>query len=141
MTVLKDNVGPDFPLGLIVVPVPGTPVDITSLIDPTGKNNPNASNLTGTVYEYGTTRFHQFLLQGFKSAGAGLGLIPNVGNVYIVRQGGDHTDYGTIVAVIAKGETTFISAAPVVKNVFSPYRYLVDSDVANDALLITGFAY
>ncbi len=139
MAVLADVHGPDFPLGLIVVPAAGTPVDITSLIDPTGKNNPNAGNLTGTVYEYGTIRFQQIMFQGFKAAAHGLQL--NTGNVYIVRQGGDHDDYGTIVAVLQPGQTLFLASAPSVRNVFSPYRYLLDSDQNDDGALVTGFSF
>jgi len=139
MTVLKDTAGPDFPLGLIVVTAPGTPVAITSLIDPTNLDHPNTSNRTGAKLEYGSVRFQQLMFQGFK-AGAVHGLQPNAGNVYIIRSTGDYDDPGVMVAVLAPGQTIWIASAPSVRNVISPYRYRIDADSANDGALVTGWS-
>jgi hypothetical protein len=35
----------------------------------------------------------------------------------------------------------FLASAPSVKDVFSPYRYLIDADSNNDAALVTGLAF
>ena len=138
-TVLKDIAGPDFPLGLIVVAAAGTPIQLTSLIDSSGANDPAASNRTGSVYEYGEPRFNQIMFQGFKAAANGLQA--NTGNIYIVRKDGDRDDYGTIVAVVKTGETVWLSAAPSVKNAFSPYRYWIDADNNGDSCLATGYTF
>src|SRR5689334_20742000 len=95
-SVMRDYNGPDWPLGLIVVAVPGTPVEITSLID----SGTDASSLTPDT-EY-PIRFATIQFQGFK-AGAAHGLQPNTGNAYIVRKGagtgtGNRDDLGAIVA-------------------------------------------
>lgn len=138
MSVLYDPHGPDWPLGFIEVLVPGTPVRFTSLIDPTDLNAPENSNRIGATFEY-TPRFQQVMIQGFKPAAHGMQ--PNAGYVYVVRKGGDHDDYGTIVKVIAPSETFYLASAPVVKDVFSPYRYYIDADNANDGALITGLVF
>lgn len=138
MSVLYDPHGVDWPLGFIEVLVPGTPVRFTSLIDPTDLNAPENSNRTGATFEY-TPRFQQMMIQGFKPDTHGMQ--PNAGYAYVVRKGGNRDDYGTIVKVLAPGETFFLASAPVVKDVFSPYRYYMDADNAHDGALITGLVF
>ena len=138
-TVLKDIDGPDFPFGLIVVAAAGSPKQVTQLVDASNINDPSASNVSGSAYEYGSLRFNQLMFQGFKAAANGLQV--NTGNVYVVRKDGDRDDYGTIVAVVKSGETVWLRAAPSVKNAFSPYRYWIDADNNGDSCLVTGFTF
>ena len=68
--------------------------------------------------------------------------VDNVGAIYIVRVGqgtgtGNKADSGAIIKIIQPGETFFLSSAPLNRNVFSPYRYRLDSDSANDGCLVT----
>lgn len=141
-TVLKDLNGPDWPLGLILVATPGTPVQITSLVDATGVNDP-ATNTPGTAgaNEY-TVRANQIIFQGFK-AGASHGLANNTGNVYVVRfaakgaGSGNRDDPGVIVACITTGTTFRLEASAQNRDVFSPYRYYIDADNASDGALVT----
>ena len=128
MAVLLDRHGPDWPLGFIEVAVPGTPVKLTSLVDPTDARAPEAR-----TSEY-SPRCQQILLQAFKP-GVAHGMQVNAGFVYIVRKGGDRDDYGTIVKVLSPGESFYLASAPSVKDVFSPYRYYVDGDNAGDGVL------
>jgi hypothetical protein len=68
----------------------------------------------------------------------------NTGNVYIVRYGdkgagsGNRDDPGVMVAVLLPGQTLFLASAPANRNVYSPYRYYIDADNANDGALVTG---
>lgn len=139
MTVLQDRNGPDWPLGFIVVSTPGTPVPIMSLVDASNVNAPQTAtppvpnSATRPSNEY-TATCQQIMFQGYKSAGPAL---MNTGNVYIVRKGGSKADTGTIVKILAPGETFFLASAALNLNVFSPYRYEIDADTANDGALVT----
>lgn len=139
MTVLLDRNGPDWPLGFIVVPTPGTPVPIMSNVDatlinaPQTANPPSPNSATRPSNEY-TSTCQQIMFQGYKSAAPAL---MNTGNVYIVRKGGSKADTGTIVKILAPGETFFLASAALNLNVFSPYRYEIDADTANDGALVT----
>lgn len=144
LSVMQDRkAGPDWPLGAIAVPVPGTPVSIMSLVDATNVNAPEtapSSTTPGTATgdEY-TASCQQIMFQGFKS-NAGTGMVSNVGNIYIMRKGpgtSNRTDFGAMVAVLPPGQTLFIASAPRNRDQFSPYRYYVDADNANDAVLVT----
>ncbi len=141
-SVLKDRQGPDWPLGLIIVPTPGTPVNIMSLVDANNFNDPSKPSNTNTA-EY-TERFNQILFQALHAGTGNNGLIPNNNNVYIVRQPqgtgtGNRSDYGAIVAMLQPGDSFFLTSSPLNRDVFSPYRYRIDADSANDACLVTGF--
>lgn len=139
-SVLKDKQGPDWPLGSIVVTVPGTPVGIMSLVDPASVNAPETPT-PGTVgaNEY-TERAQQIFFQGMKS-NAGVGMVNNTGNIYVVRKGtaglGNRTDAGAIVLTIPPGATLFLGSAALNRNVFNMYRYSIDADNANDACQVT----
>ena len=149
-SIMLDQQGPDWPLGLILVPTPGTPVGIMSLVDPSSVNAPNTSLqptqnpiVTGGQQEY-TALAQQIMFQGFK-AGGSHGYQPNAGNVYIVRYpsrtvgSGNRDDQGVIVGVILPAQTIFISSAPRNRNTFSPYRYYLDADSASDGAIVTLF--
>jgi hypothetical protein len=140
LSVYQDKQGPDWPLGFIKVATPGTPVELMSLVDPTGVNDPNA--VTSSTSDEYTPRCQQIQIQAFKP-GATHGMQLNAGNVYIVRDdgagggSGNRDDPGAIVTILAPGQTYFLASAPVNRNVFSPYRYSVDADNANDGVLVT----
>jgi hypothetical protein len=148
-SIMKDRQGPDWPLGVIAVGTPGTPVNIMSLVDPTNLNAPQgavpaaSANNTGAPTggnEY-TERAQQIIFQAYKS-NSGTGLTSNTGNIYIVRSGagggsGNRTDFGAIVACLSPGQTLILVGAPMNKDVFSPYRYRIDADNAGDSCLVT----
>lgn len=144
-SVQQDPLGPDWPLGFIKVAAPSTPVGIMSLVDPTGKNNPatQQSNQgapgTSSGVEFPVI-CNQIQFQGFKP-GAAHGTQNNTGNVYVMRTGagGDGTrdDDGSRVATIAPGQT-YVMAPPATRCLgFSPYRYFLDADNANDGAYVT----
>jgi hypothetical protein len=141
LSVAKDITGPIWPLGLIVVTVPGTPVAIMSLVDPSLVNAPSqAASTTNSTLEY-TPACQQIQIQGFNAATHGLQ--NNTGNIYLVKKleatagGGNRDDYGVMVAVILPGQTLIYGSAATNLNVFSPYQYYVDADNANDSALIS----
>jgi len=142
-SVQKDIQGPDWPLGLIAVAAAGTPVGIMSLVDPNSYNSPNTASSVNTA-EY-TVRAYGILFVACK-AGASHGLQANTGNIYICRKGvqgaGNRDDYGSIVTFLPPGSSTvpssfFLLAAPLNRDVFSPYRYYIDADNNGDSCLVT----
>jgi hypothetical protein len=140
-SILKDWQGPDWPLGLIVVPTPGTPVSIMSLVDANNVNDPSTASNTSTA-EY-TQRFNQIRFQGFKAGANNSGLVNNANNVYIVRKptgnnAGSKNDYGAIVGVVTPGNLYTLNLSSVDRDIWNPYRYRVDADTANDCALVTG---
>jgi len=139
--VQKRPQGPFWPLGSIVVVTPGTPVAITSLVDPTGVNNPNTATSTSSD-EY-TRRCNEIIIQGMKS-NAGSGLTNNTGNIYVIVKGGtaaggsdNRTDTGAIYLTVPAGTTAVIAASPLNRNVFTPYNLFIDADNANDAAQVS----
>jgi hypothetical protein len=147
MTVLRDRQGPDWPLGLIAVATPGTPVGIMSLVDAASSDDPSTPTPTApgppspapgknASNEY-TNTCQQIIFQGYK-AGSGTVAAMNSGLVYIIRKGSAAaTDTGTIVKILQPGETWVLASAATNLNVFSPYRYLLDADNAGDGALVT----
>jgi hypothetical protein len=145
LSVQKDIHGPDWPLGLIVVPTPSTPISIMSLVDAANAYDPGTatpSTAVGAVYEalpeY-TVVAQQIIFQAVKSVAP---YVANTGTIYIVRKGvgsgsGNRTDSGSIVAMLQPGQSFFLSSAPLNRNVFNPYRYFIDVDSANDGCLVT----
>ena|ERR1700678_709101 len=140
-SVQKDYQGPDWPLGTIVVATPGTPVNIMSLVDPSNFAAPQTSATyaaSNQTPEY-TVRAQQMIFAGFKATTHGL--VPNTGNIYIVRKGvqgaGNRDDYGSMVYVLQPGLILFLGSAALNRNVFNPYRYSIDADNASDAALVT----
>lgn len=144
-TVLLDRQGPDWPLGYVNVTTAGTPVRITTNIDANNTNAPEtASNATTNEY---TPTFQQMMFQGFKPAAANNGAIVNTGNVYILRNAangsgsGNKTDFGVYVAILQPGQTLFLASGATVNDVWSPYRYALDSDSNNEGAFITGLRF
>lgn len=138
-SIQQDPNGPDWPVGNIIVVTPGTPVGLMSLVDPASVNDP-ARATSATSAEY-TRRAYQIQFQGVRANGSG-GMAYNNGFVYILRRPvgvgtGDRNDPGSIVKVLAPGETYFLDAAPTNRNVWSPYRYFLDADNAGDAAQVT----
>jgi hypothetical protein len=136
-SVHQDRQGPDWPLGSIVVPTPGTPVSIMSLVDPTNTNAPESPTST-TSNEY-APRAQQIIFQAFKSSATPP---TNTTAIYIVRKGagggsGNRSDLGSIVAILSPGQTFVLSSAALNRDVFNPYRYFIDADTANDACQVT----
>jgi hypothetical protein len=137
-SIQQDRLGPDWPLGLIKTVTAGTPVGIMSLVDPNGYNDPSTATVLQSN-EY-TPAAQQIFFSGYK-AGALHGMVQNTGNVYIVRKGvgagtGNRDDTGSIVHVLAPGETWYLSSAATNLDVFSPYRYYIDSDVSGEGALV-----
>ena len=141
-SVQKDYQGPDWPLGFIDVVTPGTPVSIMSLVDPNNYAAPNTptsgTSVNTNTPEY-TVRAQQIMFMGYKPNTHGLQT--NAGLVYIMRKGvqgaGNRDDYGSLVKVLAPGETFFLSSAALNKDVYSPYRYYLDADNGGDGALVT----
>ncbi len=134
-TVLKDRYGPDWPLGFIKVPTPATVVSIMSLVDANNFNAPGTASNSSTA-EY-SERVHSVYFQAVKPGANNVGLVPTANNVYIVRSGGNKNDPGTIVAMIGPGNNYTVTMTSQVRNGFSPYRYYLDVDTANDGALVT----
>jgi hypothetical protein len=139
-SVHQDRHGPDWPLGNIVVAVAGTPVNIMSLVDSTSVNAPENASSSQTA-EY-TVRAQQIIFQALKAGAGPPALTNNTGLLYIIRKGagvgtGNKTDLGTIIKVLAPGETWVLGSAALNRNVYDPYRYYVDADTAGDAALVT----
>jgi hypothetical protein len=141
-SVHQDKQGPLWPLGNIIVPTPGTPVRITSLVDSTNVNAPETPTPgTAGADEY-TTRAQQIIFQGVTPGAGPPALKNNTGLLYILKRGagggtGNKTDLGTIIAVVAPGATFILGSAALNRNVFNPYEYFVDVDTANDAAQVT----
>lgn len=134
-SIQRDINGPDWCLGLITVAASGTPVNLMSLVDP------NVTETTASPLnpEF-TTRFQQIIFQAVKSIAP---VVANTGAVYIVRKGvgggsGNKADSGSIVKILAVGETFVLAASALSLNVLSPYRYFIDADNNGDGCLVTG---
>jgi hypothetical protein len=137
MTAIVDYNGPDVPLGFVKVVAPGTPVQLTSVIDPTGVLAPEVSNkASGPLYP--PLRFQQLMLTAMKPNAQGGGMQDNTGTIYIVRSGYTRADPDGMVAIIKKGVTLFLASAPSVLDTWNPYRYYVDADNADDGVVVVG---
>jgi hypothetical protein len=136
-SVHKSRQGPLWPLGLIVVSAPSTPVNLMINVDPSLVNSPSAP-VPGTVgaNEY-TVKCNQIIIQGVKASG---GLTNNTGNIYLILKGNgtnNRTDTGCIVAQIAAGQTLILAPPAMNVEVFNPYLLWVDADSAGDSALVT----
>ena len=140
-SVLKIPWGSFWPLGNIVVAASGTPVGIMSLVDPASVNDPNTPTAP-TAAEF-TVRAQQIVFQGFKQTGGAAPMIPNTGNVYILKRGaagggsGDKNDAGILIGILLPGGSYEFASAPVNRNVFSPYDIILDADNDGDAAIVT----
>jgi len=139
-SVHRDRQGPDWPLGNIVVPTPGTPVSIMSLVDTLDDPNNPVPGTSGAD-EY-TISFQQIMFQAIKAGAGPPRMTNNTGNVYVVRKAtagaGGTTDTGVVIKMLVPGETFVLSSSALVKNIYNGYRYFIDSDSANDACQVTG---
>jgi hypothetical protein len=129
-----------WPLGNVLVAASGTPVRLTSLIDPTDQNDPNALT-TATAAEY-TIKCNQIVLQGYKQTSLGAApMIPNVGNVYVLIRGktatgaGNKNDSGVMIGVIPAGGSWSFSPSAMNLDPFSPYDLLIDADNSGDGVI------
>lgn len=134
-SVHRDINGPDWPLGLITVAAPGTPVGIMSVLDAAAGSETSASVFDPEF----TPRCQQLIFQAVKSVGP---VVANTGAVYILRKPagggtGNRTDSGTIVKILAVGETFVLADPALTGNALSMYRYLIDADNAADSCLVT----
>ena len=136
-SVQQNPQGPLWPLGNIAVATPGTPVRITSLVDPTAVNAPESAT-SPTSDEY-TRRAQQITFQGFKANTDGLQ--PNTGNVYIILKGGkgsnNRDDAGSIIWVLQPGQTWTLGSSALNRNVFSLYQFYIDADNAADGAQVS----
>lgn len=143
LSVVIKRTGPDWPLGYINVPANGTPVGIMSLVDPQNKNSPTASPSPSNAGSEYTTRFRVMTFWGFHPGAANNGLVVNTGNVYLLCPGngsGNRTDAGAVVGIITPGNKfDFPSSFGSTSTQFSPYGYVLDSDVNNEGALVVGF--
>src|ERR1700761_2790608 len=124
-----------WPLGNIVVPTPGTPVRIMSLVDPTNKWAPETPTSAANPDGF-TVRFQQIFFQALK---AGLGpprLTNNSGSIYVVLlplvANGVSVDLGNVIKTLVPGETWYFSTSALDRNAFGPYQLYIDADTAND---------
>lgn len=134
---------PVWPLGAIVVPTPGTPVNIMFLVDPGNSNAPETAVGPGTVLgaAYAPT-CHKIFLQGVHPGANNNGMVINTGNVYLtVAPAGNGTggrvDSGSIVFTIFPGAAVTWPGSEVDRNSISPYKFWIDSDSANDGALVS----
>ena len=140
-SVEKNPQGPWWPVGVIAVPTPGTPVSIMSLVDPSSLQAPKTpTTYGGQVQEY-TPRCQQIIFTGVKAGAGPPRLTNNTGNVYIVVKptagAGGVADVGNIVIPIFPGQTFILASAALNMDVFSPYEIFLDADTANDGALVT----
>lgn len=139
LSVMKDRSGPDWPLGVVVVATPGTPVNIMVNVDPSNNNAPGTTS-NNNVAEY-TPRCHKVLIQGLHAAANNNGAVFNSGFLYVTRTpaggAGGRADSGCWVQVIPQGGSALIPADEVDLATLSPYRYFLDADTAGDGGLVT----
>lgn len=146
-SVMRDINGPDWPLGNIVVAVPGTPVNIMSLVDPALGSAPEKLLPSPLSGEY-SIRCWKILFQPYKVGAGPPAFALNTGNIYVVRAGvtpgvGNKTDTGAVIAILPPGALTtpppgFMLDMPAnTFNTLNPYRYFIDADTAADACQVT----
>jgi hypothetical protein len=138
-SVALNRYGPTWPLGFIEVVTPGTPVRITSLVDPNAYGAPETLTTPGVnpssaIPEY-TFSAQQIIFQAAKPDTHGTQ--GNVGNVYICLATGTRDDPGLIVHTLTPGETFELASAAMRVNVFNLYSYYLDADNAGDGAFVT----
>lgn len=145
ISTFLDFFGVDWPLGFVAVAAIGTPVNIMNNVDPTNKwaGGTVANSNTG---EYAVT-CHKVLIQGYQPGANNNGMVPNSGNVYIMRtlgpsnsnSGGpsNRADSGAMVFVLPPAGQVILPADEFQGPTISPYRYSLDADNNNDGGLVT----
>ena len=133
--------GPLWPLGNIVVPTPGTPVSLMSLVDPSSLQAPEQKTSYGGQTQEYTVRCQQIIFTAMKAGAGPPRLANNTGNIYVVVQptagAGGVADVGNIVIPIIPGQTFILASAALNLYVFSPYEIFIDADTANDGCQVT----
>jgi len=136
-----------WPLGFIKVPIIGTPVALTSLIDPNNLSSPNTTTGPGngpilTQQEY-TISFRGLSIFGYKPGNNNNGMISNVGNIYLLGApaggSGNRSDSGAIIAVIAPLANYWYPPEGAGLERISPYFLWLDADNNNDGGLVIGY--
>lgn len=140
-SVLKIKGGPMWPLGFIGIVTPGTPVLLSSYIDPNNYNAPGVFNAAQSD-EYVQARFNQIMIQAIKP-GATHGWQRNVGNVYVLMSGdgtgsANRDDQGVLIAYLEPGQNYIINPSAQNRDVYSPYSFWVDGDTAADGVTVLG---
>jgi hypothetical protein len=142
LSVQKNPYGPAWGLGAIVVPTPGTPVNIMSLVDSGNVNAPETPIGPGTQAggEY-TPAAHKIFYQGVHPGAGNNGMVYNTGMAYLCVKGaggaGNRADSGSILAVIPPGGAGSWPAGEQERNTISPYKFYIDVDSANDGALLS----
>jgi hypothetical protein len=134
MSVDRKPYGGSWSLGNIVVPTPGTSVPITNLVDAGGTLGDQ-----GAANEYNVLTAQAITFLGMKAGAGPPALANNAGLIYIVRRGGNKTDLGTVIDVVAPGAKVTITAAAQNRDVLGLQEFAVDADTANDAAQVTAF--
>lgn len=133
--------GPLWPLGNIVVPTPGTPVSLMSLVDSSSLQAPEQKTSYGGQTQEYTVRCQQIIFTAMKAGAGPPRLTNNAGNIYVVVQptagAGGVADVGNIVIPIIPGQTFILASAALNLDVFSPYEIFIDADTANDGCQVT----
>jgi hypothetical protein len=112
-----------------------------SLVDPAFVNAPETPT-PGTVgaNEY-TMRAQQIIFQAYKAGAAPPKFAANTGNIYVVKKplagAGGVGDTGTVIAILTPGQTFVLGSAPLNRNVFNLYEFLIDADTAADGCTVT----
>ena len=88
LSISSTRGGPMWPLGFIKVPTIGTPVALSSLIDPTNLNSPNTATGPGggpiTNQQEYTISFRGLSIFGYKPGANNNGMVANSGNIYLL---------------------------------------------------------
>jgi hypothetical protein len=146
-SVHQDRQGPVWPLGNIIVPTPGVPVSIMSLVDAAFVNAPETPTPgTSGANEY-ASRAMTIDFYPFKATGsASPKLTANSGVVYIVRKPtgapgtGVINDVGVIVAALRSTDAPFrIPFNALDRNTYNLYEFYIDADTANDGCQVTAY--
>lgn len=146
-SIQKQPGGPVWPLGFIQVASNGTPVCIMHNVDANNVNSPATPNpppaqFPGPGAEY-TRTFKGLSVYGFQPGNGNVGMVPNVGNVYLLLAAagggaGNRTDAGSIVGIIPPGTNYFYPPPNPGSDRFSPYFLYIDADTNNDGAIIVG---
>jgi hypothetical protein len=145
-SIHRERSSPDWPLGYINVPTPGTPVNIMSLVDPAGNDDPaTPSTYAGPAGQGKTPTCSAVTFQGYQPDAGNSTWTPNSDLVFVMRKGtgtnsGNRTDTGSVVAILPPGGSVTLPESggePITS--FSPYRYWLDAVSANDGANVVLF--
>lgn len=113
------KLGPLYPLGALIVAVPGTPILLN-------QNVPITTDF-GTPTSPSYIVFNQLILTAPSS---------NTGSTYLVFKGGSKNIPSSIVVAIPAGGL-FVLASPQLSNIFQASNFAVDADTASNQLVAT----